>query len=127
MSSLLVALAQAKPTGPGGSFYIMLVVMGLAFWFMIIRPQSRQRRQHQHMLATLQSGDQVMTSGGIHGRITNVKDNTVIVKIADNVKIGQSNVIGSNAVIFSNTEDNSVFSPSETKKSKVPSDRLRGF
>ena len=87
MSNLLVTLAQAKPTGPGSSFYIMLMVMGLAFWFMIIRPQSRQRRQHQHMLSTLQSGDQVMTTGGIHGRITNVKENTVIVKIADNVKV----------------------------------------
>lgn len=47
--------------------------------------------------------------------------------IADNVTVGKSNVIGSNAVIFKDTEDLSVYSPSETEKSRVPSNRLRGF
>lgn len=47
--------------------------------------------------------------------------------IADNVVIGKANVIGSGAIIFKNTEDNSVYSPVETEKSKVPSNRLRGF
>lgn len=47
--------------------------------------------------------------------------------IADNVSIGKSNVIGSGAIIFKNTDDNSVYSPAETEKSKVPSNRLRGF
>jgi len=47
--------------------------------------------------------------------------------IADNVKVGKSNVIGANAVIFKDTEDLSVYSPSETEKSRVPSNRLRGF
>jgi sugar O-acyltransferase (sialic acid O-acetyltransferase NeuD family) len=47
--------------------------------------------------------------------------------IADNVKLGKSNVIGSNAVIFKDTEDLSVYSPSETEKSRAPSNRLRGF
>lgn len=47
--------------------------------------------------------------------------------IADNIKIGKKNVIGSNAVIFNNTDDNSVYSPIETIKSRVPSNRLRGF
>ncbi|WP_277640150.1 acetyltransferase [Wolinella succinogenes] len=47
--------------------------------------------------------------------------------IADNVTIGKSNVIGSSAVIFKNTDNNSVYSPVETEKSRVPSSRLRGF
>ena len=47
--------------------------------------------------------------------------------IADNVAVGKSNVIGSSAVIFKNTDDFSVYSPNETEKSKVPSNRLRGF
>lgn len=47
--------------------------------------------------------------------------------IADNVTVGKSNVIGSSAVIFKNTDDFSVYSPNETEKSKVPSNRLRGF
>jgi sugar O-acyltransferase (sialic acid O-acetyltransferase NeuD family) len=47
--------------------------------------------------------------------------------ISDNINIGKSNVIGSSAVIFKNTDDNSVYSPAETEKSKVPSNRLRGF
>jgi sugar O-acyltransferase (sialic acid O-acetyltransferase NeuD family) len=47
--------------------------------------------------------------------------------IADNISIGRENVIGSSAVIFKDTDDNSVFSPNETEKSRVPSNRLRGF
>lgn len=84
---MFTILAQGKSGGPDSGFIIMLVAMGLFFWFLIIRPQSRQRRQFQQMLASLETGDQVVTRGGVHGRITNVKENTVIVKIADNVKV----------------------------------------
>ena len=70
-----------------GSMLPMLVIMGVLFYFMIIRPQQRQRRQHQEMLRAVKTGDKIMTGGGIIGMVTNVKDDTVIVRIADNVKV----------------------------------------
>ena len=87
MNSMLSLIAQGKPGGPGSSMLIMFVAMGLLFWFMIIRPQSRQRRQHQQMLTAVKTGDKVLTVGGIYGLVTNVKDDTLTVKIADNVKV----------------------------------------
>jgi len=73
--------------GAGGAQLMLFVVIGVLFFVMIIRPQQRQKREHQQMLQALKTGDKVMTVGGIMGMITNVKDNSVIVKIADNVKV----------------------------------------
>lgn len=73
--------------GGSGSMLPMLVIMGVLFYFMIIRPQQKQRREHQNMLSAVKTGDKIMTSGGIIGMVTNVKDDTVIVRIADNVKV----------------------------------------
>ena len=53
----------------------------------MIRPQQRQKRQHQDLLSNLSKGDKVITIGGIHGTVTGIKGDTVIVKIADNVKV----------------------------------------
>jgi len=59
----------------------------LVFYFLFIRPQQIKEREHQKMLASLQKNDAVVTSSGIHGVITNVKERTVILRIDDNVKI----------------------------------------
>jgi preprotein translocase subunit YajC len=73
--------------GGSGSMLPMLVIMGALFYFMIIRPQQKQKRDHQNMLSAVKTGDKIMTAGGIVGMVTNVKDDTVIVRIADNVKV----------------------------------------
>ncbi len=65
----------------------MLIILGGIFYFLILRPQQKQRKEHQIMLGNLKKGDKVITIGGIHGMITNIKDKIVVVKIADNVKI----------------------------------------
>lgn len=94
--ALLLFLAQtqapvpAKPdTGLQG--VQMMVWMAFAFaliYFMSIRPQARKQKELQNRIASLKTGDKVVTAGGIHGVVSNVKDGpTLTLKIADNVKI----------------------------------------
>lgn len=83
-------LAQGDTPPPQGNPalpFIMMGLMGVMFYFLLIRPQRKQQKEHQARVAALKIGDKVVTSGGIHGLISNVKDSTVTVKIADNVKI----------------------------------------
>ena len=56
-------------------------------YFVLIRPQKKRQQQQQRLVSSLKTGDRVVTNAGIHGLIANVKDTTVIVKVADNVKI----------------------------------------
>ena len=56
-------------------------------YFLLFRPQMRRQKEQQRVVASLKTGDRVITASGIHGMITNVKDTTVTVKVADNVKI----------------------------------------
>ena len=82
-------LAQAPAKG-GGSLMNMMMPMVLIFgimYFMLIRPQQRKEKDRRALIDNLKTGTRVMFSGGILGTITNVKDGTFIVKIADNVKI----------------------------------------
>ena len=56
-------------------------------YFVLFRPQMRRQKEQRRLISSLKTGDRVVTSAGIHGMITNVKDTTVTVKVADNVKI----------------------------------------
>jgi len=56
-------------------------------YFVLIRPQKKRQQQQQRLVSSLKTGDRVVTNAGIHGLIANVKETTVIVKVADNVKI----------------------------------------
>jgi preprotein translocase subunit YajC len=85
-------LAQAAPApgaapNPLGSMFIPLIFIGIIFYFMMIRPQKKRQLEQQRMMSSLKTGDRIVTNGGIHGLISNVKETTVIVKVADNVKI----------------------------------------
>ena len=64
-------------------FVFLIVIM----YYVMIRPQMRRQKEQQKLVSALKTGDRVITASGIHGLITNVKDTTVIVKVADNVKI----------------------------------------
>jgi preprotein translocase subunit YajC len=70
----------------GSPLVMMVVVMGI-FYVMLILPQQRQRKKLQEMLGALKSGDKVITNGGIYGTINGIDGETVILKIADQVKI----------------------------------------
>ena len=86
----LLAQAQSPaPTGPGGGigFFVPFIFIFIIMYFVMFRPQKKRQEQQQKLMASLKTGDRVVTNGGIHGLISNVKDTTVIVKVADNVKI----------------------------------------
>ena len=90
--SLAVELAQTTPdagsgTGSTFGFFLPIVAMFLLFYALIIRPQSRQQKQHKKMLEQVARGDQVVTSGGIHGKVTGVADDVLTVEIADRVRV----------------------------------------
>jgi len=74
-------LAQ-QPSG-GMNPLIMMGLLGVMFYFLLIRPQQRQRKEMTARIASLQSGDKVITTSGIHGIVHTVKDTTVMVKVAE--------------------------------------------
>jgi preprotein translocase subunit YajC len=79
-----------QPTGgPLDIFKGMLpiILMLGGFWFLFIAPQRKKQKEHERMLGALQSGDEIVSTGGIYGVITNVKDDRFVVRIADNTKI----------------------------------------
>jgi preprotein translocase subunit YajC len=81
----------AAPGGgaAGGGFgaFIPIILMFVIFYFLLIRPQQKKAKQHQEMIANLKKGDRVVTSGGIHGQITALDENTVTLEIAEKVRI----------------------------------------
>src|SRR5271170_3416976 len=90
--SLLVrdAYAQTAGGGLGGGGMgqiIILVVFVAVFYFLLIRPQQKRAKDQQAMLSRLSTGDEVVTSGGILGRITDVSDTFVTLEIAEGVRI----------------------------------------
>jgi len=64
-----------------------LILIFVIFYFLLIRPQKAKEKEHSKMLTNLNKNDEVVTSGGIHGTIVNVKDKTVVLRIDDNVKM----------------------------------------
>jgi preprotein translocase subunit YajC len=72
---------------PVQSQLITIVLIIGVFYFLLIRPQKKAQEDHKKMLAALKKNDDVITVGGIHGTIANVKDATVTLKVDDNVKI----------------------------------------
>jgi preprotein translocase subunit YajC len=85
MAELLLQTGGA-PSILGSPLVMMVIVMGI-FYVMLIVPQQRQRKKTQAMLAALKNGDKVVTSGGIYGTVNGIDGDTVILKIADQVKI----------------------------------------
>jgi preprotein translocase subunit YajC len=91
MNSLIPdAMAQAAggaPAGGGMTPLIMMVVFVVIFYFLLIRPQQKKQKEHQAMLSKISAGDEVVTAGGILGRVIEVGDQFLTVEIADNVRI----------------------------------------
>jgi len=74
----------------GGSLMSTLIMFGaifLIFYFMIIRPQQKRAKEREKMLSAMDKGDKVVTSGGLHGTIAGLDDKTVLLQVADNVKM----------------------------------------
>ncbi len=91
-SQKVFAMAEgAQQAAPGGSgsfgFLIPMVLVFIIFWFLLIRPQQKERQKHQELLESLKAGDKVITTGGILGVIHSVTDNVVQLKLNDKSKI----------------------------------------
>ena len=76
---------QAGGSGLEGIF--MLLAMFAIFYFLLIRPQQKRAKQHKEMIEALKSGDQVVTAGGIHGKVVAVQDKLVTLEIANGVRV----------------------------------------
>lgn len=84
------AYAQAAG-GAGGSAafaqFIPLILIFVIMYFLMIRPQQKRAKQHREMVSALQKGDQIITQGGIFGKVTSVRDDELEVEIAQGVKV----------------------------------------
>jgi preprotein translocase subunit YajC len=90
MISFLLAMQPPAQGGEGGSITSMVLMFGsiiAIFYFMIIRPQQKRTKERAALLDSIKKGDKIITAGGIHGTVIGLEDKTVLVQIADNVKI----------------------------------------
>jgi preprotein translocase subunit YajC len=90
---LFLFLAQAQPSAPspgpagGIGFFIPFIFIFVIMYFVMFRPQKKRQQEQQRLISSLKTGDRVVTNAGIHGLIANVKETTVMLKVADNVKL----------------------------------------
>lgn len=84
--SIRLPVAQAQGFG-GLAGFLPLVIIFAIFYFMLVRPQMRKEKERKKMIEAIKSGDRVLFAGGLVGTIVNIKDQTVMVKVADNVKL----------------------------------------
>jgi len=90
LNHLFTILMAQSSDGSGPGLMANVVLFGsiiLIFYFMIIRPQQKRQKERQKMVENMKKGDKVVTSGGIHGIISGMDEKTVLVQIADNVKV----------------------------------------
>ncbi|HEX8678425.1 MAG TPA: preprotein translocase subunit YajC [Chthoniobacterales bacterium] len=88
---LITLLAQTPGPSPAGpnplASFVPIILIFIIMYFLLFRPQMKRQKEQAAMAAALKTGDRIVTASGIHGMIANVKDRTVIVKVADNVKL----------------------------------------
>lgn len=74
---------QANPFG----FLIMMALIFGIFYFLTIKPQKKKQKERQKMISEVEKGDKIITSGGIYGMVVGTKEKSLVIKVADNVKI----------------------------------------
>ena len=72
---------------PLSSTWFLLIAFLVIFYFLIIRPQTKRAKQHKDMIAAIKTGDEIVTAGGIYGRVKNVEDSFIVIEIATNTEI----------------------------------------
>lgn len=92
MLGVAFAMAQGGAAGAAGGMegfktFIPLILMFVIFYFLLIRPQQKRQKEHKALLAGLKRGDDIITAGGIMGRITNVAETVVTIEVAEKVRI----------------------------------------
>ena len=103
----LTILAQAAPGAPDQPpvlFQFMpLIIIAVLFYFLLIRPQQKKQKDHQKLVSAIETGDKVITAAGIHGIVATVTETTILLKVADNVKIEMDK--SAVAAVLKSTED----------------------
>lgn len=84
---ILIAQQAQDPTGNLISTIVMFGAIFAIFYFMVMRPQQKRAKEREKMLANVQKGDKVVTSGGLHGTVAGMEDNIIILQVGDNVKL----------------------------------------
>lgn len=93
MFGIAFAMAQNPAGGPpaGGleamKGFFPLILMFVIFYFLLIRPQQKKQKDHKNLLANLKRGDEVVTAGGLIGRITAITDRTITIEVADKIRV----------------------------------------
>ena len=87
MNMFTILQADQPAQGGGLSMWIMLALIFVVMWFFMIRPQRKQQKELQAFRDGLKKGDKVVTIGGIYGTVSDIKDNSVLIEVDNNVKI----------------------------------------
>jgi len=87
MLEILAAGTGAAAAPPGWVQFLPIIGMVAIFWFLIIRPQMKRQKEHQAKISAVKKGDQVVTAGGIIGKVTRVDDDYADLEIAQGVKV----------------------------------------
>ncbi len=111
-----VAYAAAPAAGGAGGFasFLPLILIFVVFYFLLIRPQQKQAKQHQAFLGDLKKGNKVITKGGIYGEITSISDSALTLEIAENVRIK----VDRQSIAGPQVKDDSAAKDGKTKKLK---------
>jgi len=85
----LIGQAPSTPPPPGGTFgsFVPFILIFVIFYFLLIRPQKQKQKKLKQQVDAMRTGDKVITAGGIHGLVTNVKKESVTVKVDNNTRI----------------------------------------
>jgi preprotein translocase subunit YajC len=81
------AYAQGAPQSDAFSFFLPMIVIFVAFYFLLIRPQQKRQKAHTALVSAMTTGDEVLTAGGVLGKVTAVSEHYVTVMVADGVEI----------------------------------------
>ena len=78
-----------QPTAPNYSLmsFLPIIIVFFIFYFLLIRPQKLSQKEHHRMIQNLKKNDDIVTNGGLHGTIVNVKDKTIILRIDENTRV----------------------------------------
>lgn len=90
VSAVVHPLFAQAPAAPGGNAlmqFLPIIFIFAAMYFFMIAPQRKKQKEHQKMLQSLSPGDEIVTTGGVYGTVTGVKDDRFIVRVADATKI----------------------------------------